>query len=60
MANPIGFLRETQDELKKVTWPTQQEVVRLTLVVIVISFIIGMYIGGIDFLFTKLTEAILK
>ena len=37
-------------ELKKVTWPTREETIRLTLVVVVISLIIGFYIGIIDFL----------
>lgn len=37
-------------ELKKVTWPTREETIRLTGVVIVISLIIGFYIGIIDFL----------
>lgn len=60
MATPIGFFRETYDELKKVTWPTRNDVVRLTLVVIMISLFIGLYIGALDYIFTKLTELILK
>ena len=60
MTTPVVFLRETYDELKKVVWPTRSEVLRLTVVVITISVIIGLYIGGIDYVFTKLTELILK
>lgn len=41
------------DELKKVEWPTKQETIRLTMIVIVISLIIGGYIGIIDFLLAK-------
>ena len=41
------------EELKKVTWPTRKETVRLTLVVIAISLIIGLYIGIIDILLTQ-------
>ena len=37
-------------ELKKVSWPTREETIRLTLVVVLISLIIGFYIGIIDFL----------
>ena len=40
-------------ELKKVTWPTKADTIRLTSVVIVISLIIGLYIGIIDFLLAK-------
>jgi len=60
MTTPVNFLKETYDELKKVVWPTREEVVRLTLVVIAVSVIIGIYIGGIDYIFTKITELIVK
>lgn len=58
--NPLSFLQETQNELKKVVWPTQKEVIRLTLLVIAVSLIVGMYIGGLDLLFVKLLERLLK
>jgi preprotein translocase subunit SecE len=48
-----GFLGNIQDELKKVTWPTRKDVVKLTLVVIIISLIIGLYVGIIDVLLAK-------
>lgn len=60
MATPTTFLKEVKDELKKVTWPKQQEVLRLTFVVVVISIIVGIYIGGLDFIFTKVMELIVK
>mgnify|MGYP001047585568 CR=1 FL=1 len=44
------------DELKRVTWPTKKQTIRLTMVVIVISLIIGIYIGIIDVLLAKLLE----
>ncbi|MCL5438604.1 MAG: preprotein translocase subunit SecE [Patescibacteria group bacterium] len=60
MTTPVKFLLEVRDELKKVTWPTQNEVIRLTLVVIAISMLVGFFIGGFDFIFTKLMELIVK
>jgi preprotein translocase subunit SecE len=60
MTTPGNFLRETQDELKKVTWPTRQEVVRLTLVVITVSLVVGLFLGILDFSFTKLLGLIIK
>lgn len=59
MVLPLTFLRETLEELKKVTWPTQQEIIRYTFLVIFVSLIVGLYIGGIDFLLTKITEFLL-
>lgn len=57
---PVVFLKEVQDELKKVVWPTRDEIVRLTFVVIIISLIVGFFLGGIDFLLTKITQIIIK
>ncbi len=57
---PVGFLRETRDELKKVVWPSRAEVIRLTIVVIIVSAIVGGYIGGLDFLLTKFLSIIIK
>lgn len=60
MVSPITFLKETYDELKKVVWPTRDEVVRLTMIVIIVSLIVGVFIGIADFIFTKLTELVIK
>ncbi|OGH11041.1 MAG: preprotein translocase subunit SecE [Candidatus Levybacteria bacterium RIFCSPLOWO2_01_FULL_36_13] len=56
---PVSFIAEVRDELKKVVWPSRAEVIRLTGVVILVSLIVGLFLGGIDFLLTKLTEIII-
>lgn len=48
------YLQQVQVELKKVTWPTRQEIIRMTTIVIVSSVVVGIYLSGLDFLFTKL------
>ena len=60
MTKPLTFLREVKIELSKVVWPTRKETLRLTLVVIVASLIVGVYIGGADYLFTKVMALILR
>lgn len=60
MTAPVTFFREIYDELKKVVWPTRAEIVRLTGVVILISVIMGLYIGGLDYIFTQAIQAIIK
>lgn len=57
---PVVFLKEVKSELLKVTWPTRMEVVKLTIIVFVISIAVGLYIGGLDILFTKLSELLIK
>lgn len=44
----IRFLRETIDELRKVVWPTPQELYRYTLVVVVTVTVIALFIGAVD------------
>jgi preprotein translocase SecE subunit len=60
MTSPILYLQQTYDEMKKVAWPTRDTVIKLTIIVLVISVIVGIYIGGLDYLFVKATEMILK
>jgi preprotein translocase subunit SecE len=55
---PVGFLKEVQDELKKVVWPTRDEAIRLTGVVILVSVFVGLFLGGADLILTKLIELI--
>jgi len=56
MTSPLTFILETRDELKKVVWPSRAEVIRLTGIVIIISVVVGLYIGGLDFTFAWLME----
>lgn len=58
--NPLQFLKEVRTELLKVTWPSRAEIVRLTGVVIGVSVAVGIYLGGLDFIFAHLIQLILK
>ena len=53
---PVNFLKEVRDELKKVVWPNRSEVIRLTGVVILVSLFVGVFLGGADFILTKIVE----
>lgn len=54
--SPIQFLKEVKIELKKVKWPSQKEVVKMTTIVLSISIIVSLLITSLDFIFTKLME----
>jgi preprotein translocase subunit SecE len=58
-ANPAKFFGEVKAELLKVSWPGRKEVIRLTTVVIILSLIVGAFVGGLDFIFTKIISLIL-
>ncbi len=60
VTNPGTFLKEVRTELTKVIWPTRQEALKLTAVVIGLSTFVGLYIGKLDILFVKLTELVIK
>ena len=50
MFQKIGnFVQETMQELNKVTWPTWNEVWQATLVVIVVTFLMALFIALVDF-----------
>jgi len=46
--NIINYLKESREELKKVTWPDRQQLTRMTVAVIVISALTAIYLGLID------------
>jgi preprotein translocase subunit SecE len=52
------YLREVRQELKKVTWPSKEEVISSTLVVLVTVVFFVLLIGGLDFVFAKLVRFI--
>lgn len=47
------FLREVKQELLRVSWPTKEETIRLTGIVILSSIAVGLFLGGVDFFLTK-------
>jgi preprotein translocase subunit SecE len=59
---PLGRVQNNIDnivsELRKVTWPTQDETRNLTLVVLGISVSLGLFLGGIDLLLSNLYRLI--
>ena len=52
----IRFLRETYEELRKVVWPTPQELYRYTLVVVVTVAVIAAFISAVDLALFQLSS----
>jgi len=46
--NPMVFIRETQREISKVTWPTRKETVMTTVMIVVMALITGVFFFGVD------------
>ena len=57
---PITYLRDTWAELKLVRWPDRATTIKLTVIVIVISVLTGVYVGGLDYLFTSILQRVVR
>ena len=55
----VKFFKEVWEELGKVTWPTRQEAIRMTVTVIIVSAAISVLIGSLDFVLTKFMGGLL-
>jgi len=52
------YLDEVVSELRKVSWPTREQVRNLTVLVFAISFVVGLYITVLDRVLLSLLELI--
>ena len=48
------YLKETRAELRKVSWPTRQEALNLTLIVVAFTIFMAALLGIIDYIFAWL------
>ncbi len=53
-----GFLTDVKVELKKVSWPSRQDTMSSTGVVLVVVFIISFYLGVIDILLSQMVTSL--
>lgn len=56
----LSFLKEVKEELSRVVWPTREQTLQLTILVIVISIIVGVYVGGLDVIFTSIMNQLIR
>ena len=54
------FILEVSTELKKVTWSTRKDLIDATWIVIISSLFLGLFIGGTDFVLSKLLGIIIR
>ena len=60
LERPILFLKQVRDELKRVTWPSRREVRATTVVVLVMTFGMGIYLWGLDLLLDRFVVWIIQ
>ncbi|MCK5095735.1 MAG: preprotein translocase subunit SecE [Candidatus Pacebacteria bacterium] len=54
------YLKETQAELKHVSWPTQKQITYFTIVVIIISIITAVFLGVADLGFSRILQFVME
>jgi preprotein translocase subunit SecE len=55
----MRYLRETRAELRKVVWPTRDEAINLTLIVVVTIIVMSVFFGTVDYLLAQLVGFLL-
>ncbi len=54
------FLAESQEEFKRINWPTRNEATKMVIVVILISVFMAVFLGALDYIFITILERVLK
>ena len=49
----LSFFRDSVEELKKARWPTRQETLRLSIIVLIVCVVVGIILGALDYGFSK-------
>ncbi|MCS7250532.1 MAG: preprotein translocase subunit SecE [candidate division WOR-3 bacterium] len=55
-----NFLIEVKNELKKVSWSSRRELFQTTLLVIILSFLLSLFIGFWDLVFSRILKLIIR
>jgi preprotein translocase subunit SecE len=54
------WFRDIRSEMRKVVWPTREQATKLTSVVILLSVLVGFFLGGVDAVFSALITWLLQ
>ena len=53
MKKIINFFKEVKAEFKQISWPKRESIIQSTIVVISISIVVSLILGGFDYIFIK-------
>jgi preprotein translocase subunit SecE len=56
----VLYLQETRAEMRRVVWPTQEDAINLTLVVLFITVLMTVLLAGLDFIFGQLLNLLIE
>lgn len=55
-----NYFIEAYQEISKVVWPSRDEIVRYTILVIIISLVLAAFLGAVDYIFKLGVEEIIS
>ncbi len=56
----VRYLKETRAEVRKVSWPTREEAINLTLIVLAVTIAMAIFLGAVDFIFQNLIRLLVR
>ncbi len=56
----IRYLKDTRAEIKKVNWPSREEALNLTGIVIAVTAFMAALLGLVDYIFTRIFSLIIR
>jgi preprotein translocase subunit SecE len=56
----VNFLSEAWAEMRKVHWPTRKETYAATVVVILVTVIVAVFLGAVDFAISYFVQKVLS
>jgi preprotein translocase subunit SecE len=54
------FVQEVLAEFRRVTWPSRQELINATVVVVAVTAVLAFFLGGVDVALARVVERILR
>ncbi len=54
------FVHEVISEFRKVTWPSRQELMNSTTIVVIVTLVLAFFLGGVDIGLARIVEKILR
>lgn len=52
----LTFVKEAKEELTKVNWLTKKQTINYTLIVIGLSVVVAIFLGGLDYIFSYILK----
>lgn len=54
------YINQVLQEIRKVSWPSKQQTINKTVLVIVVGAVVTFYIGGIDLILQRIMQALIR